>query len=249
MNENDNADIAHSIVAKSGFPFQMAIVRLLERKIRNWVVESTEHPWFDPHSGASGSVDIVLAHGAAVFVIECRRMTDAEWTFFVPNDHPHEVRHSDVMEMPANEWTRYSLHPASEEAEFCQFSIKGESKTPERGIATALLPAVESIARDLPRARGYWVIVPAIVTNAPLRICRFDPATVDLATGQPKITEVRSAGLVRFRRSFVYGSPDGPPFPDLKSKATAGMRTVWIINASHLLDTLNAFDLGRMVRL
>jgi hypothetical protein len=230
----------------------MAIVDLLRReRIGGWEIASTEHPWSDPETGQLGATDIVLTSHQVALVVECRKQRDVEWVFFVPKAQSRLVERAIVKDTTNENWVRLKFSPPSEEAEFCQIRADGDAKTPERWIATALLPAVESIAADLrqmeskpPHQGRQWAVIPVVVTNAPLWVCRFDPASVDLSTGQSpnEDLDLERVDLVRFRRTFLHRSIHRPYISQLSARADAHTHTVLVISASTLVETLRAFD-------
>jgi hypothetical protein len=86
-----------------------------------------------------------------------------------------------------------------------------------------------------------------IVTNARLLVCRFEPSRVDLKHGllREDDTEIIEVPMIRFRKSLATEFPQGA-FYTLEGANRARERTVLVVNANHLLDTLKDWRMERM---
>ena len=78
-------------------------------------------------------------------------------------------------------------------------------------------------------------IVPVVVTNAALTICRFDPAAIKIEDGTLTAADAvtETVPFIRFRKSVTAAMPEGH-FSDLRSVNRARERTVFVVTASHL---------------
>jgi hypothetical protein len=81
-----------------------------------------------------------------------------------------------------------------------------------------------------------WFFCPLIVTNAELYLCRFDPADVDLRTGNLNagVSAFEAVPYIRFRKGL---STDFPPVRDeidLTGLSTERERTAFVVGAEAL---------------
>jgi hypothetical protein len=248
----------------SGFPFQMGVKSLIARtsEVHGWQTESEECHWSHDTANLSGFADLIVSHSRYIYtlVMECKKVARGGRYYFVPSEE-NAGDHSRVSTFCANEgysdspgyfgWCDFHFNAASVEAKYC---VEGKSKNANliENIADKLLPSVEALGIQHVRAvgtrkdwTGDWrLIVPVIVTNALLYVCKFDPATVDLETGrisegQCKFTE---APMVRFRKNLTSHYPridsHAEGSSQLSIKSTAMDRTVLVMNANHLVDIL-----------
>ena len=90
-------------------------------------------------------------------------------------------------------------------------------------------------------------LFPVLVTNAKVVVCKFDPKSIKLEHGtlESSDAEIFEVSMLRFRKSLVTKFPDGM-FYTLEAANRACERTVLIINANHLIDTLKKWDMDRM---
>jgi hypothetical protein len=87
-------------------------------------------------------------------------------------------------------------------------------------------------------------IFPAIVTNAELAICRFEPDQVSLADGTlQNPDEISKVPFIRFRKSLGTDFPSGA-FNDLAAATRARQRTVFIVNSASLSEFLRNWAIG-----
>jgi hypothetical protein len=89
-----------------------------------------------------------------------------------------------------------------------------------------------------------------IITTAELHVCKLDPANISMKTGEIKEGKFISVPFVRFRKSlsnFPFWKnkafvSDVQKFRRIEEIAAAKERTVWVINAAHLIDALEKWD-------
>lgn len=90
------------------------------------------------------------------------------------------------------------------------------------------------------------VYFPVIVTTAALKICAYDDAALDLATGTLKEAKFEDAGFVRFRKQ-VGAAPTalGNEQSVVESSAVARAKesTVFVVNVNYLRRFLDYFRL------
>ena len=239
------------IVNSSGFPFQISVTQLIRQtqhqREEKWGVVATEHAWKHPLSDAEGFIDIVLLSGMGRMVVECKRTTDAHWIFLVPDGRLSMSRsrllwtHAPEGGPSAFDWHDFTIVPASPEASFCTLRGQGAFDQPmlER-LSNILLASTEALAsqeitlgphKAFGPARIYF---PTIVTNATLQVCKFDPSTVDLSTGQLPNAEFQDVPFVRFRKPLLSAfEPKSRP-TTITEINTLEDRTVFVASAASL---------------
>jgi hypothetical protein len=97
----------------------------------------------------------------------------------------------------------------------------------------------ESVGRSPMR-----VYFPVIVTTAALKMCAYDDAALDLATGTLKQAKFEDAEFVRFRKQVgATPTPVGNAQPLVESSAVARAKesTVFVVNVNHLKKFLAYF--------
>lgn len=244
----------------SGFLFQIRvdheIARVSASKGGNWEVIAREHRWLDPVSGSEAFVDLILQSGAVRMIVECKRTTDATWLFLIPDDTMQMQRakllwtYRQGDNSPLSAWDDFNVVPLSPESAFCVVRGQGEGDTPmlER-LAGGLLRATEVVANEelaIASERTYGgalIYFPAIVTNADLRVCRFSPGDVDLASGKLDKAHTQPVPLVRFRKSLSTTHSLRPGVSDLQRASQENERTVLVMNVAALETTLPKTEL------
>ena len=200
-------DAVRASLQNSGFPFQTAVTHAVAAKAREgWAVYASEFPW-QSLDGETRFLDLVAALNASFYLaIECKRTRKEIFTFLRPvglSDtgpverfrclHAEQVQDSTKrLEVFCEEW---ALHPRSTESEFCVVSTSDSGKDQrllERD-AGLLVNAADALADTL---RGRFVpdmdapaivsqlVLPVIVTNAPLYSARYRPTDISLESGQ-----------------------------------------------------------------
>lgn len=230
----------------SGFPFQTAVTHAIGASARfGWRLEASELPWRAP-DGETHFLDIVATNGAIYLTIECKKTRKETFTFLRPlGELPSgivdsfrclRVQHmsgsTNRLEVFCEDW---SLSPRSTISEFCVVSTS-ESGTDQRLLerdAGLLIQATDDFAHRV-KARGGQVpteclVVPVIVTNAPIYTARYKPADVSLESGEFSVVpnDVTNPECARLHKRFTSGS-----IQDL------GERTVFVVNAPSFSEFL-----------
>ncbi|HME73604.1 MAG TPA: hypothetical protein VKM54_27635 [Myxococcota bacterium] len=230
---------------RSGFPFQMAVKRMIEdsEKDHHWEIVGAEQAWGDP-TGRGGFIDIVARNGTVDLIIECKRRAEGRWVFLressswirrdvliVGSDVNQRHLGKGIYELAA------SIEPATVECEFC--AVPGASEK-DRGRS------LEGLASDVVLAAEAWAVrtvsdpdlgarfprrayIPMIVTNLEIAECAFDPAKVPLSDGliPPDEAVPDVVPAVRFTKSVGGSFPPGFVTKDRR-------RTVLVVSAPQL---------------
>ena len=249
------SDKLHALVNSSGFVLQLAVeqaVRESESE-HGWEIEAREYPW--RMEGKVGFADLVLTKWHIRLVIEFKRTRDADWVFLMPDAKQRSRSHAMVLwtdtkphRRALSDWDDIQIHPASPESEFCVVRGQGEKDRPllER-LAGQAVASAEGIAQDLltitEQAAASHVVIPVIVTTADLKLCLFDPASVDVSKGELDSATFEEVPHVRFRKSLAPSAHPGDYEPEsLKDLRFASVRTVLIVGAANFVDWLSRFD-------
>ena len=243
-------DSVAAALQSSGFPFQTAVAAQVRAR-PGWSIYASEFPW-QTSTGESQFLDLVATNGSLFLTIECKKTRKEILTFLRPLGHSHTgmleefrcLRAQQIqdstrrIEIFCEEW---ALHPRSTSSEFCVVSTSdsGRDQRLLERDAGLVVRATDAFAhtyrerfrpdRDRPPSLA-CLVVPVIVTNAPLSTARYQPAEVSLQPGEfaqtPK--EIEGVPCVRFRKAFT--SDGGPDLGD---------RSVFIVNASALAEFLD----------
>jgi len=234
----------------SGFPFQTAVANVI-RDVSGWSVCASEYPW-RTSTGDNQFLDIVATNGSLFLTIECKKTRKEILTFLRPLGHMHTGQVEDFrclraeqiqdstmrLELFCEEW---ALNPPSTYSEFCVVSTSdsGRDQRLLERDAGLVVRASDAFGFDFqnrfrpghdPSPSAACLIVPVIVTNAPIYTARYKPSEVSLESGEfmtpPK--EIDSTPYVRFRKAFM--SDVGP---DL------GERSVFVVNAAAIAEFLS----------
>jgi len=256
---SENKESLLNIVNASGFLFQLRIEKEIKAMDHygtgKWIIAAQEHRWFDLQGESDGFIDLVLKAGIMRMVIECKRVTDANWVFLIPDGH-REMARTRVrwtLRNPNNasiaDWHDFHISPPSPEAAFCIVRGQGEKDTPmlER-LSSLVLRSVESLADQelgfTSRSGGEpCVYFPVIITNATLLVCRFKSEKIDISTGQIDDADFEEVPCVRFRKNLSSSTPDSKPQETLEKTNQANERTILVIHSDDLAATLNEWDL------
>ena len=260
-----------SIVNASGFVFQLSIMDNIQRTIEKhgWEILVSEHPWCNHSNGDEGYIDIVLKKNRDRLVIECKRTKDASWVFINPNDKHDRVNlvrslwslsskisNEQMPSEPAYKinsgWYNFSVKPESPESSFCSIRGSGEKDKPflER-ICGQLLKAVDCLLVEEMEIEEKKrkiinfpsIYIPAIVTNAELKLCHFDPKSVSLSDGRLKDADFKTVPFLRFRKSLTTVlSPSASP-ANINEANIDKQRTILIINSEYLCEVLENIEL------
>ncbi len=242
------------VVNASGFLFQLRIeqeVNDTSAKHRKTVL-TREHRWVDPITQNEGFIDLILSTGTnGKMVLECKRVIDANWIFFVPAwvqpvtqaNVLWSYKVDDTRHVAA--WDKLPLYPESLESSFCIVRGQGEKDQPmlER-IAGVLLRSTESLAEEENQyarpdgLRGIRFYFPVIVTTAKLKVFRYYPSKIDLSSGQIPEGEFEEVPFLRFTKSLSTRLSSSKVPRNLIEAAQENQRTVFIMNANSISETL-----------
>ena len=246
------------VVNASGFAFQLAVEQKVKATFGKhlWTVLAHEHPWRDLETGDQGFIDLILQNGTQRLVLECKRSLDATWIFLIPEGNSKATQRINFQWTdtragldPMAGWSDYDFKPCSVEAEFCNVRGTGESAISllER-LCNKLLTSLERLADEemkinMEHKRSPMSYVAAIVTNADLQVCKFNPALVSLRDGKILSRRAKFEGVkfMRFRKTLTPVLPGGGMPKDIESANRIRERTVLVINASALTDFLCNF--------
>lgn len=258
MRDNDSLS---RLINQSGFPLQLAIDRLVTENSQRtgWSVLYREHGWKNP-DGQFGFADLVLEdrHQTSVFVLECKRVLDADWIFLEPsgktnetlrtrswvsNTPDHGKKHSGYFDLRAK--------PSTPESMYCVVVGQDPKARPliER-IAAETCAATEAIAiEEYPlmaaRRYGFRMYTPVIVTTARLSVSSVDLSQISLDKGEAAVIEHREVPFLRFRKQLTSDFAVAPSnldwsFADLSS---AREKMAFVVNSQHLEYFLRCWDI------
>ena len=207
-------------------------------------------------------------------VVECKRIKaddsrQLRWVFLCPKSESKVTKTASCLEVegwrdqeqPSNSnwfdariWDNIFLDPVSLQSEFCILQNDEQRRQPIlESLAGEVLESIEGLAEEgvsiakskEPHGRVGLFIFPAIVTNAELAVCHFDPAKIKISDGTLDIEdfEIETVPFIRFRKSLATDFPQGS-FYDLQSANQARERTVFIANAKSLSDFLKGWHLS-----
>ena len=206
-------------------------------------------------------------------VIECKRIKadDARqlrWVFLLPDQEAElttlascfEVegwrRRDQTLEPEWSDlqiWDNVHLVPASLQSEFCILQSDEQRRQPIlESLAAEVLESIEGLAKEevnIEKSQGppnhaHLFIFPAIVTNAEIAVCRFDPARIKINDGTLDAgnVEISTVPFIRFRKSLATGFPQGI-FYYLEAANKARERTVFVVNAASLPEFLKNWNM------
>lgn len=248
----DEATPLRELLNRSGIPFQLAV----EEAIRDL---ASRHGITECHRevpSADGFIDVVARKDNILFAFECKRVDDKPWVFVIPDEAHANVTRCRLMwfngrapepDLLVPHWSRvfcseWNLVEPSAEAGYCVVP----KDTPIRSLeatASELLKHCQELLDDDSIHRGSELvpIVPVIVTNAWLKVCRIDGSVVPLNSGKIGSGDGNFADvdLVRFRKSLVNqrsNSYDDDPLrlPD------------WIVDRERTVFVARPEALGRL---
>jgi hypothetical protein len=227
----------------SGFPFQTAIENLV-RLQEGWAVAAAEFPWQDPDAGDL-FLDLVATRGPIAVTVECKKTQKETLTFLQPTGAGPQgdvdqarLLYAEQIDDSTRRLERFcgwwGIGTPCAQAGYCVVSTSSGGKDgrllerdAQRLVRATDAYALRPVESFQPTSFGEnrRPFVPAIVTNAPLYLARYDPAAIDLETGE---FDQQPAGLtsipwVRFTKSFTSaGGTD------------LGERTVFVVGARSL---------------
>jgi hypothetical protein len=234
----------------SGFPFQTAVARVVQQVPRCELI-AEEFPWRDEISGDQ-FLDLVVRKDSFIVAVECKKTQKEILIFLQPGDgngdvicarcvYLNQIQDSTKrMELFCSDWR---LRPKSAESMFCVVSTSDSGKDQRMLERDAHRIVSGTDAYALRYIKDFKVkqdpepdtlIVPLIVTNARLFVAQYNPADIDLETGQfplPLPATLSPVSWVRFRKAFTSGSRD------------VGNRTVFVVRATALATWLGKLDM------
>ena len=207
-------------------------------------------------------------------VVECKRIKadDARqlrWVFLLPEQESEptmlascfEVERSGRKDQTGGStwndirvWDNVSLEPLSLQSEFCILQSDEQRKQPIlESLAAEVLASIEGLAqeevsivesRNNDDVRARLFIFPAIVTNAEIAVCRYDPSKIEITDGTLKgeDVEIKTVPFIRFRKSLATTFPKGL-FYDLDATNRARERSVFVVNAASLTEFLKDWNM------
>jgi len=255
------------IIKESGYPLQVHLEHEINRTqdTHGWRVLVSEHRWVNPETQDDGFIDIILKHRDYVairLIAECKRII-GNWAFLVPENAPRPVErarilhaHCDNSPHPIYAWPERRLCPISYESAYCVMETGGnrDSRTLEK-LSRDVLLSLESVAREEMRLRSMSSIpgydrfyIPIIVTTARLRKCIFDPSNVNVSDGRISKSRIEEVEFIRFRKSLPTAIEyTRQPPEDLESANRENQRTVFVVQAKHLVHFLREFRIEQPV--
>jgi hypothetical protein len=205
MAAKDTATELFDLVNNSGFPFQMAVTHQItqSRLTHGWRIAAEEHPWKHPDSACDGFADQILQHERyATFraVCECKRFKNkGKWAFLKSPDQASDTGLMSVFwvyGLPNQKtdcgWIDFPVTPDSPQTSFCVLLNDNDRRTMFERISDDLLPSIEAIGLEemslIQSQPGTpWEIrfyLPVVITNALLYTASFDPAMLDMNSGE-----------------------------------------------------------------
>lgn len=255
-----NKETLLKLVNASGFLFQLKVERevrrLASKHDSNWIVVAREHRWLDPRQDSEAYIDLICQSDAGRMVIECKRVRHGDWVFLVGDGKTQMARsrflwtYQSDEKGPYSRWDEFKLSYASPESAFCIVRGQGESQQSllER-VAGPLLRSAEVLAeeelgfrKDRPFGPA-WIYIPAIITNASLRICNFDPKDIDLQTGELPDAEFEEVPMVRFRKALSTTMEGQVEDHSIEKVSLDQHRTVLVINSDSLASIFGGVEL------
>lgn len=255
---------ARDRINASGYAFQLAVESLLdsESSSTNWNREASEYRWTHRGAGEEGFVDLVARNEHWRLVIECKKKSNANWIFIRSHaKSAAETRLSTLFALAdpaqrctAKSWAEAPFNPASPEAEYWTTMGASPDQRPllER-TCTELIRACEAIADDEADlnlkgpSEEICLYFPAIVTNAKLLACDFDPAKCSLESGEtPSLASFDEVPWIRYRKTLgIAFEVDPKPTPSsLGTLNRASSISMFVISASSLGDFLRKFSVA-----
>jgi hypothetical protein len=229
---------------RSGFPFQTVITHAVMAEAPNgWAVYRTEYPWQGAGDTEARFLDLIAVKAGFFLAVECKKRREDLLTFLRPVGVAPSGRNVErftclhVKRAPA----AYGglevypedrmLQPASAESEFC---VGNQALEADAALVVRAADAFAEFIRVNENRRGTLpihsqLVLPVIVTNAPLYSVRYQPAEVALDTGEFAALpgEIDREQWVRFRKSFT-----------VDARFDIAERSVFVVNASYFQDFL-----------
>lgn len=255
MTELKHNEKLKSLVNSSGFPLQIGLAHQIEstRQSHGWRVLLTEHPWQHSETSEDGFIDLVLEHQheTQVMVIECKRVRDTEWIFLIPKEspNPRAVANTWITYLQGDntrkfDWTNLTPDPKSYQSEFCVVHGQDPKAKPmlER-VAAQLVDSTEAFALEehqIQKSNRHFLRIYAnvIVTTAEIKVCKFKPDDIDIATGEIVATNFETVPWVRFQKSLTTRPAKLQSAKHVAEVAKENERTVFVVHSEHFIEFL-----------
>jgi hypothetical protein len=248
-------------VEKSGFPFQLAVLRELRHlgEKHSWPVVATEVPVGEKFA------DIVLQRPGLLGVIEAKRVEGEKWYFLVPAGASsnvsrcriewHNPRAAKLPLMAAisinNPATRVFCSECNMVEGSYESSVavlpKGKSAHSLEQLSDDLLSTTHELgdmfALKYDKKHPTYLI-PVVVTNADLLVCEYDPGSLDINLGRLGEADFRLVDFVRFRKTLVSRASNDYEWDQqmtLEDWTSDRERTVFVVSPSGLDHFLSGF--------
>jgi hypothetical protein len=248
--------MSSEIVNKSGFPLQIALAHQFTDAASRWKVLYEEHRWTIDEE--EGFLDLAIEHKNKQFLIniECKRPGGGEWFFLLTPEEPKQTRAASVLFSGPFGWQFVPIDPPSFETCFCVVNgVDPKSRPMLERLAAALVRSTYALSNqekktlDLnnyayPALRIY---INAIVTTAPLMVCKVDPGRIDLSRGEINdSTKFEEVPYLRFRKQVgaprVNIQPLSSDPEKLKEHSREGESTIFVINSCHFREFCEAIE-------
>jgi hypothetical protein len=241
----------------SGFPLQLGVERLVRQKPGKWIVKYSEHHYRNARTTNQGYLDLVLEdqQRATSLVLECKRVRDADWIFLRERAHTNDVvRAKGYVQLGKASkhcvgWQDVDAILSSAECEFCV--VAGEGNKPRymlENLCAQVAESTEALAEedlrhgfaDPERMHLYFGV---IVTTANLWLSEYEPASINLTSGELATdTKTSQAEFVRFRKQVGAARPTRMRSPGHEGLATSKESTLFVVNVNWLEKFLGYFE-------
>lgn len=250
---SDTAE-AETAVNKSGFPFQLAVEKTIQRTApsHGWSVLPHEHPWYEARRQEDAFIDIIIEKEGIRGIVECKRNFESQWIFLIPDDKEIKAtarlafglvyKKGDRHASTSVSFDEFALQPILPEAEFCVIRNPQKNRDEQmlERISAQLVRSTQAVGKQAMETERHsgnseHLYLPIIVTNAALTVCRFDASKVSLSSGAlPNDAQFKNEEAVYFRRSL------GPAKSGeaLRQIQPASERTVLVARAEYLARLL-----------
>jgi hypothetical protein len=217
--------------------------------------------WRDAEGKDIGYIDLVLIRDRTLLLVECKRLQEASWVLLPkPGNAEGRRQFTALLAQRHNSTVRsisrwhYTGEPRSAIAEYCVTKTGGGGH-PIDSIAADLVRAADALANEERKiVQSYTphadrIYIPAIVTTAPIYICRVDPASISLGDGKiPPTADFGEVPWARFTKQLSTLPGRDMPLESLGANwptnlAETKERTVWLVNASAPADFPTEFRL------
>jgi len=234
----------------SGFPFQTAVAQLI-RNSKGWKVHTTEFPWRGPKDD-DRFLDIIATNKQFVITVECKKTRQDTLTFLLPvGKELYSGVTSEFRCLSCRSYTAgahlgdvvcetRALFPESPSCEFCIVSANRSERMLEKDASLvirateALVQNIHEMSQLLNKLSLPFLLLPVIVTTAPLFTAHYVPSDVSPETGEftatPKGIEKRQ--WVRFAKTFTTSK-----------RHDLSYRSVFVVSASYFNEFLNSLEL------